>query len=32
MGVTVVNGRIAEIDILAEPDRLRQLDLSGLDD
>jgi RNA polymerase sigma-70 factor (ECF subfamily) len=27
---TVVRGKIAEIDILADPDRLRQLDLAGL--
>jgi RNA polymerase sigma-70 factor (ECF subfamily) len=29
--VTVRDGRIAEIDILADPDRLRQLDLTVLD-
>jgi len=32
MGFTVARGRIVEIDILADPARLRQLDLAGLDD
>jgi RNA polymerase sigma factor (sigma-70 family) len=32
LGVTVRGGKIAEIDILADPARLRQLDLAGLDD
>ncbi|MGH3855981.1 MAG: sigma factor-like helix-turn-helix DNA-binding protein, partial [Pseudonocardiaceae bacterium] len=32
IGFTVTAGRITEIDILADPDRLKQLDLSGLDD
>jgi len=32
LGFTVTAGRITAIDILADPDRLRQLDLSGLDD
>ena len=31
-GVTVRGGRIVEIDILADPERLRQLDLTFLDD
>jgi RNA polymerase sigma-70 factor, ECF subfamily len=31
MGVTVRTGRIAEIDILADPDRLAKLDLTVLD-
>jgi RNA polymerase sigma-70 factor (ECF subfamily) len=31
MGMTVTNGRIVEIDILADPARLRQLDLTLLD-
>ena len=30
-GFTVAGGRIVEIDILADPERLRQLDLSFLD-
>jgi RNA polymerase sigma-70 factor (ECF subfamily) len=30
--VTVRNGRIVEMDILADPERLRQLDLAVLDD
>jgi hypothetical protein len=30
--VTVRNGRIVEIDILADPDRLAQLDLTLLGD
>ncbi len=32
LGFTVVGGRIVEIDILADADRLQQLDLAGLDD
>ncbi|WP_186763375.1 sigma-70 family RNA polymerase sigma factor [Lentzea tibetensis] len=31
MGLTIVDGRIVEIDILADPDRLAQLDLTFLD-
>ncbi|MGW0431723.1 RNA polymerase sigma factor SigJ [Micromonospora sp. NPDC003197] len=31
MSFTITNGRIAAIDILADPDRLRQLDLAILD-
>jgi hypothetical protein len=31
MGFTVSGGRIAEIDILADPERLSRLDLSFLD-
>ncbi len=30
IGVTIQDGRITEMDILADPDRLRQLDLVGL--
>jgi RNA polymerase sigma factor (sigma-70 family) len=32
IGFTVVDGRIAEIDVLADPARVRQLDLAALDD
>jgi RNA polymerase sigma-70 factor, ECF subfamily len=32
MGFTVVRGKIVEIDVLADPMRLRQLDLAVLDD
>ncbi len=32
MGITVAGGRIVEIDILADPVRLAQLDLAELDD
>jgi ketosteroid isomerase-like protein len=32
MGFTVAGGRIVEIDILADPERLRRLDLAFLDD
>jgi RNA polymerase sigma-70 factor (ECF subfamily) len=32
IGFTVVQGRIAEIDVLADPARVRQLDLTVLDD
>jgi RNA polymerase sigma-70 factor, ECF subfamily len=32
MGFTVRRGKIVEIDILADPARLRQLDLTVLDD
>jgi RNA polymerase sigma-70 factor (ECF subfamily) len=30
VGVIVRNGRIAEIDIIADPERLRSLDLTAL--
>ncbi|SEG99897.1 RNA polymerase sigma-70 factor, ECF subfamily [Nonomuraea solani] len=32
MSFTIVNGRIAVIDILAGPDRLARLDLAALED
>ena len=32
LGFTVRGGKIAQIDILGDPARLRQLDLAGLDD
>ncbi len=32
MGFTVKHDRIAEIDVVADPERLRRLDLSGVDD
>src|SRR5215218_619935 len=32
MGFTVWRGKIAEIDVLADPERLRRLDLADLDD
>jgi hypothetical protein len=32
MGFTVVRGKIVAIDALADPERLRQLDLAVLDD
>jgi hypothetical protein len=32
IGITVSDGRIAEIDILADPARLSELDLTVLDD
>jgi RNA polymerase sigma-70 factor (ECF subfamily) len=32
IGFTVSDGKITEIDVLLDPDRLRQLDLSVLDD
>jgi hypothetical protein len=32
LGFTVSGGRIVEIDILADPERLRRLDLAVLDD
>jgi RNA polymerase sigma-70 factor (ECF subfamily) len=32
MGVTVAGGKIVELDVLADPERLRQLDLAVLDD
>jgi ketosteroid isomerase-like protein len=32
MGFTITGGKIVEIDILADPQRLRQLDLAVLDD
>ena len=31
MGFTVAHGRIVAIDILSDPERLRELDLSNLD-
>lgn len=31
IGLTIANGRIAEMDILADPDRLRRLDLSAIE-
>jgi RNA polymerase sigma-70 factor (ECF subfamily) len=31
-GFTVAGGKIAEIDLLADPERLRALDLTVLDD
>jgi RNA polymerase sigma-70 factor (ECF subfamily) len=31
VGFTVANGRIVEIDVLADPVRLRELDLTVLD-
>jgi hypothetical protein len=31
-GFTITHGRITEIDILADPERLRRLDLTVLDD
>jgi RNA polymerase sigma-70 factor, ECF subfamily len=31
MGLTIADGRIVEIDILADPDRLARLDLAALD-
>jgi hypothetical protein len=31
MGVTIQDGRITEIDVLADPERLRRLDLPGPD-
>jgi RNA polymerase sigma-70 factor (ECF subfamily) len=32
MGFTVVRAKIVEIDVLADPQRLRRLDLSVLDE
>jgi ketosteroid isomerase-like protein len=32
MGLTIINGKIVEMDILADPDRLRRLDWTILDD
>jgi len=32
MGFTVARGRIVEIDMLADPDRLRRLNMAILDD
>ena len=32
LGLTVAGGRIVEIDILADPERLARLDLAELDD
>ena len=31
MGFTVTNGKIVALDVLADPERLRELDLSALD-
>jgi RNA polymerase sigma-70 factor (ECF subfamily) len=31
-GLTVVNGKVAEIDLLTDPERLAALDLTVLDD
>jgi RNA polymerase sigma-70 factor (ECF subfamily) len=31
LGMTITGGRIAEIDILADPQRLARLDLAALD-
>ncbi|HEX9163242.1 MAG TPA: RNA polymerase subunit sigma-70, partial [Thermoanaerobaculia bacterium] len=31
IGFTIANGRIAEMNILADPDRLRGLDLSAIE-
>ena len=31
LGFTVTRGKIVEIDILADPERLRQIDLTDLD-
>jgi hypothetical protein len=32
MGFAVTNGKIVEIDAVADPERLRQLDLAALDE
>jgi hypothetical protein len=32
IGLTITGGKIVEIDIVADPVRLSQLDLAGLDD
>jgi RNA polymerase sigma-70 factor, ECF subfamily len=32
LGFTVTGGRIVEIDVVADPERLRRLDLTVLDD
>jgi hypothetical protein len=32
IGFTIANGRIAEMNILADPDRLSRLDLSAVGD
>ena len=32
MGITVTGGKIVELDVLADPERLRELDLTVLDD
>jgi len=32
VGFTVADGRIVEMDVLADPDRLRELDLTALED
>jgi hypothetical protein len=31
MGFTVTRGRIVQIDVLADPERIGQLDLAGID-
>jgi RNA polymerase sigma-70 factor (ECF subfamily) len=31
LGITVAHGKIVEIDVVADPERLRQLDLTVLD-
>ena len=31
IGFTISNGKVVEMDILADPDRLRQLDLSAVE-
>jgi RNA polymerase sigma-70 factor (ECF subfamily) len=31
-GFTIADGRVVEIELLADPERLRQLDLAILDD
>ena len=31
IGFTIANGRIAEMNVLADPDRLRRLDLSAIE-
>jgi hypothetical protein len=32
LGFTISGGKIVEIDVIADPERLRQLDLAVLDD
>jgi RNA polymerase sigma-70 factor (ECF subfamily) len=31
LGFTIADGKVVEIDILADPDRLRRLDLSAIE-
>jgi hypothetical protein len=31
IGFTIARGRIVEMDLLADPERVRRLDLAGLD-